>query len=148
MAGREQQVALMRVEGQSMDLTCMLVQSDELHAGTIQVVQDDFAVGNSSGNMRAELAMRPFYVLDAEALALACMRISIVEHGGTQIGVVDDLGAVDTDCFEDVLASEHGMGPLTVDVEGGNVETGLVGCIEREAGAGAAWGQRLQSRGW
>lgn len=107
----------MRIESQFVNLTCVLVQSDELHAGTIQVIQDDFAVCDSSCNMRAELAMRPLHVLDAQTLALSCMRISIVEHSSSQVSLVNNLGAIDTYGLEYFFASKHGMCPLTIDVE-------------------------------
>jgi hypothetical protein len=90
MTGRKQQVARMRVEGKLVHLTCMLVQSDEFDAGTIQVIQDHLAIGDSRGDMRAELAMRPLDVLDAQALTLACMGVGIVEDGSSQVGLVDD----------------------------------------------------------
>lgn len=128
----------MWIEGKLVDLTCMLMQSDKLYAGTIQVVQDDFAVSNSSGNMRAELAMRPLDVLDAQAFTLTCMRVAIAECGSPQVGLVDNLGAIDTHCLEDLLASKHGMRPLAVDVESSNVKPGLVSGIKRTAGSNAA----------
>jgi hypothetical protein len=128
----------MWIESKLVDLTCMLMQSDKLYAGTIQVVQNDFAVGNSSGNMRAELAMRPLDVLDAQAFTLSCMRVAVAECGSPQVGLVDNLGAIDTHCLEDLLASKHGMRPLAVDVESSNVEPGLVGGIKRTAGSNAA----------
>lgn len=128
----------MWIEGKLVDLTCVLMQSDKLYAGTIQVVQDDFAVSNSSGNMRAELAMRPLDVLDAQAFTLACMRVTIAERGSAQVGLVDNLGAINTHCLEDLLASKHGMRPLAVDVESSNVKAGLVSGIKRTAGSNAA----------
>lgn len=139
---RKQQVALMRVEGEFVNLTRMLVQFDKLDAGTIQVVEDDFTISNCSRNMRAELAMRPFYILDAQAFTLSCMGIGIVKDSSSKIGLVNNLGVVHTYCFENLLASKHGMGPLTVDVQGGDVEACLVCCILRVASPDAAlWAQ-------
>lgn len=126
-------MALVWVEGELVDLPCVLMQSDKLHVGTIQVVQDDLAVGDSSSDMRAELSMRPFYVLDTQALTLSCMRVGIVECSSPQVGLVNNLGAIDTDGLEDLFASKYSMGPLTVDVKSGNVETRLVCGIKRVA---------------
>jgi hypothetical protein len=145
VTGREEQVALVGVEGQLMDLAGVLVQADEFDTGAIQIVEDDLAVGDSSGNVGAELAMRPLDVLDAESLTLASMRVGIVEDGGAQVGLVDNLGIVDADRLEDFLACKHGMGAVTVDVEGSNVETGLVAGVVRGAGADAG---HVLSGGW
>jgi len=138
MACGEQQMALMRVEGELVYLTRVLVQSGELYAGAVEVVQDDFAVCSSSRYMRAELAMRPFYVVDAQALALPGLGVCIVEDGSAQIGLVDNPGILHADCFENFLASKDGMGAFTVDVEGRDVEACLMACILRIACANAA----------
>jgi len=92
-------MALMRVESQLVYLTRMLVQSGELDACAVQVVQYDFAIGSGSCDMRAELAMGPFYVVYAQALALAGVRVGIVEDSSTQVGLVDDLGILHADSF-------------------------------------------------
>lgn len=97
--------------------------------------------------MRAELAVRPFYVVDAQAVAMTGMRVGIVEHGGPQIGVVDNLGVLHADSLENLLASEDGMGAGAVDVEGRDVEARLVAGILRGAIADAAGG-RLSRRAW
>lgn len=88
--------------------------------------------------MRAELAVRPLDVLDAQTLALACMRVGVGEDGGAQVGVVDNLGAIDADSLEDLFASEDGMGPLTVDIKGSYVQASLVCGVQRVAGSNAA----------
>jgi hypothetical protein len=99
VACRQQQVALMRVESKLVYLTRMFMQSGKLYAGMVQVVQYDFAIGSGSCNMRAELAMRPLYVVDAQAFALSDMGVGIVENSSAQVGLVDDLGILHTDCF-------------------------------------------------
>jgi hypothetical protein len=50
-------MALMRIKGDLMDLASVLVQSSQLNARPVQVVQNDLAIGGGSCNMRAELAM-------------------------------------------------------------------------------------------
>jgi hypothetical protein len=99
VARRQQQMALMRVKGEFVYLTRMLVQPSELDACAVQVVQYDFAIGSCSGDMRAELAMGPFDIVYAQALALAGMRVGIIENSSTQVGFVDDLGILHADCF-------------------------------------------------
>jgi hypothetical protein len=89
----------MRVECKFVYLTRMLMQSGKLYAGTVQVVQYDFAIRGGSCNMRAELAMRPFYVADAQAFALSGIGVGIVENGSAQVGLVDDLAILHADCF-------------------------------------------------
>ena len=129
MAGRQQQMALMGVEGQLVYLTRMLVQPGELDACAVQVVQNDFAICSGSCDVGAELPMGPLYIVYAQALALSGMRVGIIEDRSTQVGLVDDLGILDADCFQDLLASEDGMGAFTVDVEGRDVEACLMACI-------------------
>lgn len=129
MASRQQQMALVGVEGQFVYLTRMLVQPGELDACAVQVVQYDFAICSGSGDVGAELAMGPLYVVYAQALALSGMRIGIIEDCSPQVGLVDDLGILDADSLQDLLASEDGMGAFTVDVEGRDVEACLMACI-------------------
>jgi hypothetical protein len=137
VAGREKQVALMGVEGQLVNLAGVLVQANELDAGAVQIVEDDLAVGDSGGDVGIELAVGPLDILDAEAFTLASMGVGIVEDGGAQVGLVDNLGIMDADRLEDLLACEHGMGAVAVDVEGSDVEAGLVAGVVRGAGADA-----------
>ena len=137
LTGREEQVALVRIKCKLVHLAVVLVQAGELNARAVQVVENDLAVGCSSGDMRAELAVRPLHVMDAQALALAGMGICIVEHGSTQIGLVDNLGVLQADRLENLLASEDCMGALAVDVEGRDVEAGLMAGILRICGADA-----------
>jgi hypothetical protein len=99
MAGRQQQMALVGVEGEFVYLTRMLVQPGELDACAVQVVQYDFAICSGRGDVGAELAMGPFHVVYAQALALSGMGIGIIEDGSTQVGLVDNLGILDADCF-------------------------------------------------
>lgn len=73
MAGRKEQMALVGVEGKLVYLTGVLVQASKLYAGTVEVVEDDLAVGSRRGNMGAKLAVGPLDVVDAQALALAGM---------------------------------------------------------------------------
>ena len=82
MTGREQQVALMWIESDLVDLTGVLMQSRQLNARPIQIVQNDLAVGGGSCNVGAKLAMRPFYVVDFKANALS-------SRGGIVLCVVD-----------------------------------------------------------
>ena len=138
MTCRKQEVALVRIEGELVDLTCMLMQSDKLHVGTIEVVQDDFAVGNSSRYMRAELAMRPFHILDAQALTLPCIGVCIIEDSSSQVGVIDDLDTVYFYRLKNLFASKHGMCPLTIDVKCRDVKARLVGGIKGVASPHAA----------
>ena len=153
VAGGQQQVALVGVEGEAVDLARVLVQARQLDAGTVQVVEDDLAVGSRGGNVGAELAMGPLDIVDAEAVALAgrrmrgCVCVGVREDSRAQVGVVDDAGVVDADRLEDLAAGEDGVGALAVGVEGGNVEArlvgGIVGAAGTEAGAGGsaeAWG--------
>jgi hypothetical protein len=119
----------------------VLVEPGQLDASAVEVIQDDFAIGGGRGYMRAELAMRPLYIVDAEPVALAGFGIaalSVVNDGSTQIGLLDDFGVVDTHRLEDLLAGEDGMGALAVDVEGGDVQAGFVAGLLRRAGADAA----------
>jgi hypothetical protein len=129
MAGRQQQMALVGVEGQFVYLTRMLVQPGKLDACTIQVVQYDFAIRSGRCYVRGELAMRPFHVMYAQAFPLSGVRVGIIEDSSTQVGLVDDLGILDADRFEHLFASEDGMGAFTVDIEGRDVEACLVACI-------------------
>lgn len=140
VACRQEQVALVGVECKLVDLTGMLVQSGKLDACTVQIVQNDFAIGSSGGYMGAELAMGPFDVVDAKAFTLSCMRVGIVEDGSAKIGVVDNFGVVDTDGLQDLFASQDSMGAFTIDVEGRDVEAGFVADILGVAGANAAEG--------
>jgi hypothetical protein len=57
MAGRQQQIALMRVEGELVHLASMLVEPGQLDASAVEVIDDDLAVGGGSGDVRAEGAM-------------------------------------------------------------------------------------------
>ena len=77
--------------------------------------------------------MGPLDVVDAQAFALSGLRVGIVEHGSTQIGLVNNLGVMDSDSLEDLLASEDGMSALAVDVEGGDVQASLVAGVLRVA---------------
>lgn len=138
LTGREQQVALVRIECKLVDLAVVLVQAGEFNARAVQVVENDLAVCCGSRNMRAELAVRPLHVMDAQALALSGVGICIVEHGSTQIGLVDNLGILHADRLENLLASEDCMRALAVDVEGRDVEACLVACILGIACADAA----------
>jgi hypothetical protein len=71
MACRQQQMALVRIKGQFVDLTRVLVQPSQLDTRPVEVIQDDFAIGSSSRDMRVEVAMRPLDVLDSESVTLA-----------------------------------------------------------------------------
>lgn len=109
------------------------MQAGKLYAGTVEVVEDDLAICSSRGYMRAELAVGPLDIVDAQALALAGVRVCIVEDSSTQISLVDDAGILDADRLEQLLAGEDGMGALAVDVEGRDVEARLVACMLRIA---------------
>ena len=63
----------MGVEGKLVDLAVVLVQSSEFDTRPVQVIQDDLAIRCGSGNVRAELAMRPLYVVDPKAFTLSGM---------------------------------------------------------------------------
>lgn len=128
----------MGVEGQLVHLACMFVQSGGFDAGLVEVVQDDLAIGGSSCYMRAELAMRPLDIMDAQALSLPDVVVGIVEDSRSQIGLIDDFGVLHADGFEDLLASKHGMCAFTVDVQGGDAQACLVACILGVACADAA----------
>jgi hypothetical protein len=76
--------------------------------------------------MRAELAMRPFDVVDAQAFALAGGRgvvLCIVENSSPQIGLLDNLGVLDTYRLQDLFPCKDSVGPVAIDVESGYVET-------------------------
>lgn len=154
-AAGQQQVALVRVEGQLVDLAVVLVQLGQLDAGAIEIVQHDLAVGGGGGNVGAVVAMRPLDVVDLERIAVPGWRggraglvvRSIVDDGGAQIGLFGALGASDADGLEDLSASEDGMCPLLIDVDGADVKAGLVACILRRQRAQPGGGQQRAS-GW
>lgn len=129
---------LVGVECKLVYLTGVLMQAGKLYAGTVEVVEDDLAICSSRGYMRAELAVGPLDIVDAQALALAGVRVCIVEDSSTQISLVDDAGILDADRLEQLLAGEDGMGALAVDVEGRDVEARLVACMLRIACADTA----------
>jgi len=147
VAGGQQQVALVGVEGQLVDLAGVLVQARELDTGAVQVVEDDLAVGGGGGDVGGEVAVGPLDVMDAQAVALAGVGVGTVEDGGAEIDVVDDVGVVDADGLEDFLAGQDGMGALAVDVEGGEAEAGLVAGILGGGGADAAGGRSAENGG-
>ena len=112
------------------------MQSCQLNASAIEVVQYDLSIGGSSGYMRAELAMGPLHIMDGEALTLpgmGGMALCSIDYGGAQIGILDDLGIIDADGLEDLLASEDGVCAVAVDVEGGNVQACFMACILGQA---------------
>lgn len=63
----------MGVEGKLVHLARVLVQPGELDGGAVQIIEDDFAIGSGGGNVGAELAVRPFDIVDAKAVAMASM---------------------------------------------------------------------------
>ena len=66
------------------------------------------------------------------------MWFGIVEHCSTQVDFIDNLGILDTDSFQDLLACEHRVGTFAVDVEGRDVQARLMAGILRVARADAA----------
>lgn len=141
MAGGQQQVTLVRIEGEFVYLAGVLVQTGQLDACAIEVVQDDLAIGSGGGNVGVEVAMGPLDVLDGESRALPGMgMVGIVDYGSTQVGVLDNAGVelLDAHRLEDVLAGEDGMGAFAVDVEGLDGQTRLVAGVLRGAGADAS----------
>jgi hypothetical protein len=70
--------------------------------------------------------------VDTQALALSGGRgvvLRVVDYGSTQIGLLDDLGILDTHRLQHLLPRKDGMGPITVDVQGRDVEARLVAGI-------------------
>lgn len=78
-------MALVRIECELVDLSSVFVQACQLNTSSIKVIQDDLAIGSSGCNMRAELAMRPFYVVDSQAISLSGRRavLGIVDYSST-----------------------------------------------------------------
>lgn len=140
----------MRVEGQLVDLAVVLVQLGQLDAGAVEIVQHNLAIGGRGGDVGAVAAMRPLDIVDLEGVAVPGWRgggaglvvRGIVDDGGAQVGLLGALGASDADGLEDLAASEDGMCPLLIDVDGADVKAGLVACILRRQRAQPGGGQQ------
>lgn len=86
------------------------------------------------------MTVGPLDIMDAQAVTLAGVGIGIAEDGGAKIDVVDNFGVVYADGLEEFLAGQDGVGAVAIDVEGGDVEAGLVAGILRGSGANATSG--------
>jgi hypothetical protein len=59
--------------------------------------------------------------------------VGIVDDGSTQVGLFNNPGIMDADRFENLSASEDGMGAVTVYVEGGDIQAGFMAGLSRGA---------------
>jgi len=53
------------IEGQLVDLAGVLVQASQLDARAVEIIENDLAISSGRRDMRAEVAVRQLYVLDA-----------------------------------------------------------------------------------
>ena len=79
--------------------------------------------------------MGPFDVVDLESFTLAGSGVvsCIVDNSSTEIGLFCTLGILDPDGLQDFASCKNCVGPLAVDVDGGNLKAGFMACILRRA---------------
>jgi hypothetical protein len=107
-------------KGNFMHLPRVVVQSDELYSWAFKVIDDYFARGGGSCNIIAELAMRPLDIMYDVECSRRVWAFTLYD-GISNVDILGQGGAVNTNRLEQVSTSYDGMGAFPVDVNGRNL---------------------------